>query len=400
VPDRRTVLAVAGFAAPVLGGAIVLIEGVWVFPLSAALCIAFGHLMTLRASAGRRVPLTLAVLAAISLLASSTPAGIVAAGLIGIPAGLLLVGLVHGDRAAAGMRASEPAGFAAFLAVLVPVEVLVSFGDGVAARALHLVVVVAAAFAWHVAGAAAAALSNERRRWMSARLLFRRSVVEWQPPVVLLVAGAMYSEAHPIVGWWAAVIAALPYLFSHVSLVRLEAVRSTYRQTIRALGRLPEAGGFTVPGHAARTADLAVATGAEMGLGAAESERLEHAAFLHDLGRVVLADRSLTAAGYSDQDVAAWSAAIVGESHYLAPVAEVIAAHPRPYRSHGQRRDPSVPRAARVLRTASAFDEAVAGGLDPLDALEELYLGAAYDHDPTVVTSLRRVLERRGVLPS
>jgi HD-GYP domain-containing protein (c-di-GMP phosphodiesterase class II) len=36
--------------------------------------------------------------------------------------------------------------------------------------------------------------------------------------------------------------------------------------------------------------------------------------------------------------------------------------------------------------------------LSPLQALEVLHAGAAYDYDPEVVASLRRILESRGVL--
>ena len=36
--------------------------------------------------------------------------------------------------------------------------------------------------------------------------------------------------------------------------------------------------------------------------------------------------------------------------------------------------------------------------MSPLEALEALHAGAAYEYDPEVVASLRRLLETRGVL--
>ena len=61
-------------------------------------------------------------------------------------------------------------------------------------------------------------------------------------------------------------------------------------------------------------------------------------------------------------------------------------------------RDPGLPRGAQVVRAAAAYDHAVvSAGLSPIDALEVLHRGAAYDHDPEIVAGLRRVLQRRGV---
>jgi HD-GYP domain-containing protein (c-di-GMP phosphodiesterase class II) len=37
-------------------------------------------------------------------------------------------------------------------------------------------------------------------------------------------------------------------------------------------------------------------------------------------------------------------------------------------------------------------------GLSPLEAIETLHRGAAYDYDPEVVGALRRVLERRAAI--
>ncbi len=48
---------------------------------------------------------------------------------------------------------------------------------------------------------------------------------------------------------------------------------------------------------------------------------------------------------------------------------------------------------------AAAYDWKVHEvGMSPLEALEALHAGAAYDYDPEVVASLRRLLEGRGVL--
>jgi hypothetical protein len=397
VPERP-IFAVIGIASMLVGIALAVLDGDVVLVIAAAAAIVAGHVVTMGGSEGRPVPMTLGVLAALALLHSGSPLDVAAAALIGVPPGIVAAGLRHGARAAADLRSSEPFAAAAFTIVIVASAPLLPHGTGLTDRSVHIVAASLAAAAWHVADSVSWASWTGRRRRLSARLWFRRRLAEWQPFVTLFIAGAMYSEAVPAVGWWAVIVCGLPYAFGHLAITRLGHVRRTYRQTIRALGRLPEAGGFVVSGHAERTADLAVAAGAELGCGAQESDQIEYASLLHGLGRVVLADRSITAAGYGTLDVAEWSAAIISESKYLEPVADIVASYPRPYRSHGEARSTAVSRSAKLVKVASAYDESVNGGLDPVDALEELHRGAAYDYDPEVVIALRRVLERRGVI--
>ena len=55
---------------------------------------------------------------------------------------------------------------------------------------------------------------------------------------------------------------------------------------------------------------------------------------------------------------------------------------------------------SRIIKVAAAYDWRVhLEGLSPLQALEVLHTGAAYDYDPEVVASLRRLLESRGCSP-
>jgi HD-GYP domain-containing protein (c-di-GMP phosphodiesterase class II) len=57
--------------------------------------------------------------------------------------------------------------------------------------------------------------------------------------------------------------------------------------------------------------------------------------------------------------------------------------------------------ASKIIKATSAYDHATMElGFSPLEALEVLHRGAAYDFDPDVVHAVRRVLERRGVVPA
>ena len=71
----------------------------------------------------------------------------------------------------------------------------------------------------------------------------------------------------------------------------------------------------------------------------------------------------------------------------------------QPYRKPGEQEDPEVSLVSRIVKVAAAYDWQVhQDGLSPLQALENLHAGAAYEYDPEVVASLRRILESRGVL--
>lgn len=213
----------------------------------------------------------------------------------------------------------------------------------------------------------------------------------------LIATGGLFGLAFRQIGWWAVVVAGLPYAFAHAGFRRLQAAKATYAQTMRALAQIPEVALLSHPGHSARTADLALAVAKDLGLRPSEVEEVEFTALMHDIGRVSLNEPGVVRRGYTEHDLARWGAEIVGETDYLAGVAEAVRRQHEPYRHPGEPRDPDVPVAARLVKVVSAYDEATAElGASPLEALERLHRGSVYDYDPDVVASLRKVLERRG----
>jgi hypothetical protein len=385
----RWALAGAGAAS---GLGLSLARGEVLPTLVVAAAFTLGHLVPLRTEGGRRQPLSPAVAAAAALTLSTWSALCGAA--LGLPLGWLAARLRFGDQESADLLPGEAAGMAAFAAVLAGLRALFPGADGAWAQ---LAMLVPAGGAWHLASSGARTGWTEMRRRFGAGLLWRTALNDWPVYVVLVSAGALYGLTRDSMGWWAALLAALPYAFSHLAFTRLAATAATYEQTIRALGRVPEAGGFGLPGHAVRSADLAVAIGGELGLSPAETRRVEHAALLADIGRVVLVGSARPAGGEGAAgEVAEWSAAIVAEAPALRPVAAIVGQSCRPYRRPGEERDPGLSASAQAVKVAAAYDNAVGAGADPVDALEMLHRGAAYDYDPEVVAALRRVLVRRG----
>ncbi len=336
------------------------------------------------------------MVAAAVALSTGSPVLVLATGAASVPLGLVVVHLAFGRRVVDTRFPAEPAGVAVF-GILFHGAALV-LGNRPADDPLILGAFAAAAVAGYFGTAAVRAGVAEQGRSVPRRLLFLGSLRDWRAFATLYAAAALYAITVPVMGLWSVPLAGLPYGFGHLSLHRLQVTRDTYEQTTRALGSIPEAGGLVPPGHAARVAEMAVAVGSELGLGVPALDRVEYAALLHDIGRLVLANPAVAAGAYTMTDVSGWSAAIIGEAKHLEQVAEIVGAIHQPYRRPGQERDAALPREAQVVRVVTAYDESLTKAGDPLEAIEVLHRGAAYDFDPEVVMALRKVLERRGAI--
>jgi hypothetical protein len=237
------------------------------------------------------------------------------------------------------------------------------------------------------------------KRELSRSYLARSLIHDLNVFLGLALTGGLFGELWPEIGWWALPIALLPYSFAHLAFLRFQETKVTYKQTIRALARIPEVSGLGVDGHADRTTDLAATIAKEIGLGPVEVEDVEYAGLMHDIGRVSLNEPQIVRHGYTNDDIARWSSEIIAESPYLSRVATHVRHQYEPYRKPGEQSDPEVSEVSRIVKVAAAYDWQVhLERLSPLQALEVLHAGVAYDYDPEVVASLRRILETRGVL--
>lgn len=238
-----------------------------------------------------------------------------------------------------------------------------------------------------------------RPRELSRSYLARAFLNDVNVFMGLTLTGALFGELYGAIGWWAMPIALFPYSFAHSAFRRLQQTKTTYRQTIRALARIPEVSGLGIDGHADRTTDLATSIAKEMGLGPSQVEDVQYAGLMHDIGRVSLSEPQILKIGFTDDDLARWSAEIIAESPYLERVAGQVRHQYDSYRKPGQQHDPEISVVSRIIKVAAAYDWKVhRDRMTPLAALEDLHTGAAYEYDPSVVASLRRLLEGRGVL--
>jgi hypothetical protein len=255
-------------------------------------------------------------------------------------------------------------------------------------------------FVYHVLRAVTRSLIGLERRDLSVRYLWLAGLEDWSAITVLILAGTVVGAAYESLGWAAILVAAVPYSFTHTALQRYKGTKVTYGQTIQAISQIPEVAGLAPLGHAVRTGYLARDIGREMGLHPDEVENLEYAGYMHDIGRITLNEPAILRAGFTDLDIARWGSQIIAEASHLEEVARIVGDQCLPYRTPGEERSPKVSTTSKIIKVVSAYDQAVHElKLRPIDALEQLHRGSAYEFDPEVTSSLRRVLEFRGEIP-
>lgn len=260
--------------------------------------------------------------------------------------------------------------------------------------------VTAAGLAWFIVRALVAAFVGLERTELAGRYLWLLALEDWAVVLSMFAAGTLFGLTWPVMGLWSIAVSLLPYTFGHLAFERYHSTRVTYGQTIRALAQIPEVAGLAPLGHATRTADLAVAVAQELGLHPNDVIELEYAALMHDVGRITLNEPAILKAGYTDEDIARWGAQIIAEAPYLERVSQLVEQQHRPYRSPGIEIDPDIPVPSKIIKIASAYDQGqIELGLSPVESLEKIHQGSAYEFDPAIAASLRRVLVFRGEIP-
>lgn len=255
-----------------------------------------------------------------------------------------------------------------------------------------LVPFMAGAVAWLVVEYGIWALATAEDDQVSTRYLVLAGLKDTNVFASLVATGGLFGLMYDALGWWALPVALLPYSFAHGAFKRFHETKSTYRQTIRALARIPEAAGLNLVGHADRTTDLVVRMAKDLGLSPAEVEEAEFAGLMHDIGRITLNEPTVVDQGWTDDDLARWGSEIIGGAPSLTRVAD----HVRHQYDIVTPADPDgMPSlVARILKVASAYDANRYGrGMTRSEALSELAEDEPLRWDPDMVAALSRVLE-------
>jgi hypothetical protein len=223
----------------------------------------------------------------------------------------------------------------------------------------------------------------------------------------LAASGTLIALAERPMGIVALPVFLVPLVLTQFAIRRFAAIRETYGQTIRALSRLTEIGGYTRRDHPARVAALSVAMGRDLGMSDRDTLDLEYAALLHDIGQVALREPipggATMMAAPADQDrIARDGAGIVRKTNVLDNVAVILESQAKPFR-HVRELGEDLPMASRIIKVANAYDDLVGEARTrrarkQAAAIERIHLGLGYEYDPRVVEALIRVLDRRAAV--
>ncbi|MBT2231357.1 MULTISPECIES: HD domain-containing phosphohydrolase [Nonomuraea] len=196
----------------------------------------------------------------------------------------------------------------------------------------------------------------------------------------------------------ALLVFAAPLLVTQVAFRKYAGIRATYLQTVRALSRVTEVGGYVEPGHSRRVSRLAVAVGRELGMAEPELLELEYAALMHDIGQLSLSDpipggATVLADPAQARRIAELGAEVIKQTGVLDRVAELV-------RRQCDQIAEDPPLSSRIIKAANAYDDLVGGSADRDRggaALERLRLAAGTAYDPDAIEAMTRVVDRLGV---
>jgi HD domain len=211
--------------------------------------------------------------------------------------------------------------------------------------------------------------------------------------------GMLIAVSTFVMGPAAMLVFTAPILVTQFALRRFAGIRATYLQTVRALSRVTEVGGYVETGHSRRVSELAVAMGRELGMTEAELLELEYAALMHDIGQLSLRDpipggATVLASTSEQRRIAELGAGVITKTGVLHDVAEIVRRQSDPYRVAS---GTAPPLSSRVIKVANAYDDLVGESSDrdrSAAVLERLRLDSAAEYDPTVIEALGHVADR------
>lgn len=241
--------------------------------------------------------------------------------------------------------------------------------------------------------------------------------------VAVGASALLIAFAAEAMGLVAVAVFLAPLLVTQVAFRQYAGIRATYLQTVRALARVTEIGGYVETGHADRVSRLAVAVGRELGMAEPELLELQYAALIHDIGQLSLQDpipggATVLVSPEDQRRIALLGAEVVEQATMLDSVAEIVRQQSDPCKATSRRGAASAagatagagagqpagpPLSSRIIRAVNAFDDLVGSSADPgraASVVDRLRLDASAQYDPEVVSALGRIITRRSVLPA
>ncbi len=253
---------------------------------------------------------------------------------------------------------------------------------------------------WAVDSLLAAVLRAERLRTSPAVAVRDELRAQFATGAAIGSSGVLIALACTVTGLGGLLVFIAPLLVSQVAFRRHAEVRRTYLETVRALSRVTEVGGYVENGHSRRVSHLAHGIACELGLAEAELLELEYAALMHDIGQLSLREpiaggATVLASPREQRRIAELGSAIIRETGVLDHVAETVRRQCEPLAGDGDEGVP--PLGSRIIKVANAFDDLVGDNGDAerrTAVLERLRMDTDSEYDPRVVDALATVLSR------
>ena len=186
----------------------------------------------------------------------------------------------------------------------------------------------------------------------------------------------------------------------------LRQVQQASAETLQALAMALDVRARDVAGHSLRVSRYGVELAARMGYSAQELARIEHASYLHDIGKLGIPDAILNkpaALNPSELEIMRSHVQIgfdlVTQVHSLASAADLVLAHQEHYDGKGYPRGlagDEIPRDARIFAVADAFDAMTSDrpyrrALSFAEAHREIVRQSGRQFDPAVVEAFLSV---------
>jgi hypothetical protein len=255
-------------------------------------------------------------------------------------------------------------------------------------------------FSWLAEAVITALIRADDLRARFSVTLWDEFRVQWRLGSAIGASAVITVFGAEVMGTTELVVFAGPLLVIQAAFRRYAGIRATYLQTVRALARVTEVGGYVEGGHSRRVSRIALATGRELGMAEPDLLDLEYAALMHDIGQLSLLSpipggATVFVSNADQRRIAELGADVIRQAGVLDRVAELVRWQALP--SRGEREPPL---GSKIIKVANAFDDLVGGSTDRdrmAAALDRLRLETSSDYDPGVVTALAAVTGRRPV---
>jgi putative nucleotidyltransferase with HDIG domain len=255
------------------------------------------------------------------------------------------------------------------------------------------------------------------REGRSLRSVYVRDIAGVTSSMVALVPLAwLMAHVYHSVGFWAAILFALPLYTTRAAYASVVEIRNMFTQTVKALASAIDARDPKTAQHSARVSTIAVDIGQALGCSQQDLEHLEWGGLLHDIGKIGVHDDVLLKPGplLPEEWLAMRKHPVTGEKilfsvERLTNELPLIRHHHEWYNGSGYPDGLSgegIPFLARILHVADAYEAMTAVRpyrLTPLtqaQAMAELERSSGIEFDPQVVEAFRKTAWAQDAAPT